>query len=94
MTEQYRSPDWDRRAVVRAFVSELRRQGPGHAGFRVAVGLVVVVLVLVVVLAFGFLTRPDAKAKNPASMTAARVTALARCQPREGQRIHLSSEIT
>jgi hypothetical protein len=73
MTEQYRSPDWDRRAVVRAFVSELRRQGPGHAGFRVAVGLVVVVIVLVAVLAFGFLTRPAPKAKNPASMTAVRI---------------------
>jgi hypothetical protein len=67
MAEQYRSPDWDRRAVVRAFVGELRRQGPGHAGFRVAVGLVVVVIVAVAVLAFGFLTRPAAQAKHPAA---------------------------
>jgi hypothetical protein len=84
MTEQYRPPDWDRRAVVRAFVSELRRQGPGHAGFRVAVGLVVVVLVLVAMLAFGFLTRPAARAKSPASMTAVPIA----------QRSQLSSQVT
>jgi hypothetical protein len=65
VTEDYDAPQWDRRGVVQAFVSEFREQGPGPAGPRVVAGLAVLVVVIVAMVLFGFLTRPPAKQPSP-----------------------------
>lgn len=65
MTDEYHAPQWDRRGVVQAFVSEFREQGPGPVGPRVVAGLAVLVIVIVAMLLFGFLTRPSAKQPDP-----------------------------
>jgi hypothetical protein len=65
VTDEYDTPQWDRRGVVQAFVSEFREQGPGQVGPRVVAGLAALVVVIVAMLLFGFLTRPSAKQPDP-----------------------------
>jgi hypothetical protein len=78
VTDEYNAPQWDRRGVVQAFVSEFREQGPGPVGPRVVAGLAVLVIVIVAMLLFGFLTRPSAKQPDPGiSDTPASISAVA-----------------
>lgn len=66
MTGQHQQLDWDRRAVVQAFIGEVRVQGPGQAAPRVAGGLVVIVIVILALMLAGYLTKSSAHGK-PAS---------------------------
>jgi hypothetical protein len=76
---EFSAPDWDRRGVVQAFVSEFREQGPGQAGSRVVAGLAVLVIVILAVLLFGFLTKSSAgkhgTSPSPAAMGQVRMSA-------------------
>jgi hypothetical protein len=68
---EFSAPDWDRRGMVQAFVSEFREQGPGRAGSRVVAGLAVLVIVILAMLLFGYLTRSSAGQHRPSPSPAA-----------------------
>lgn len=75
MTHQDQAPEWDRTAVVRAYVGETRDCGPGRAGPRVIAGLVIVVLVMAVSVLVGYVSRPAARqSPQPGISPSAQVT--------------------
>jgi hypothetical protein len=76
VTYQEQAPEWDRDAVVRAYVAGTRDCGPGRVGPRAVAGILIVVLALAVAVLVGYVSRPashshPAPSSSPAALRSA-----------------------